>query len=84
MKRIVFSIALCVLVGLILVPVTGSVNHPRVQLSVSGTLLQADGGAPLPPPPPGRSMSGKVLLADGGAPLPPPPPFKAPLVESAA
>jgi len=29
----------------------------------NGTMLVADGGAPLPPP---------VLVADGGAPLPPP------------
>jgi hypothetical protein len=32
----------------------------------NGAVMMANGGAPLPPPPP--------MMANGGAPLPPPPP----------
>lgn len=55
-----------------------SVNRRFPRSPSQAKILRADGGLPMPPPPPtvlGSSVSqGSTLMADGGLPMPPPPP----------
>ncbi|HEV2618156.1 MAG TPA: hypothetical protein VGU63_16275, partial [Candidatus Acidoferrales bacterium] len=71
---------MCFLFMSVLVVVSLSpVTHDLAVSSGQAKMLLADGGHPMPPPPPIGPASAlsqsPILTADGGHPMPPPPPI---------
>lgn len=65
MKRLTSAVAVVVLLGLIVLPVLGSVNY-----SFGNPGRQAADGGPIPPLP-GPPIDGPSLLVADGGPIPP-------------
>lgn len=71
MKQIALVLVVCVLLFVMLAPITTGVNTSTV-ISHAATVW-ADGGAPAPPFPPYPHLL--ITWGDGGAPAPPFPPY---------
>ena len=72
------KMSLFVVFALVAVSLGPTTHHSALSPSRANAVL-ADGGKPMPPPPPivpGASASSvSILTADGGKPMPPPPPI---------